>query len=69
MDEGREHRPLSRRSFATLAVAGTVSSLAVAQQVPQNTGVANAPAAPLREGTQAEAPPFGASSHLPAPGR
>jgi uncharacterized protein len=61
MDERPEERRLSRRSFATLAAAGTVSSLAVAQQVPQNTGVANVPATPLREGTQAEAPPFGAS--------
>ena len=61
MSEKRDEGRLSRRGFAALAAAGTVSGLALAQDIPQNTGVANAPAAPLREGTQAEQPPFGAS--------
>jgi DUF1680 family protein len=61
MDEQRDNRHLSRRGFAALAAAGTVSSLALAQGTPQATGVASAPAAPLREGTQAEAAPFGAT--------
>jgi uncharacterized protein len=71
MDEQRDNRRLSRRGFAALAAAGTVSSLALAQDIPQNTSIANAPGAPLREGTQAEAPPFGATltferRHVPA---
>jgi len=33
--------------------------LALAQDIPQNTSVANAPGAPPREGTQVELPPFG----------
>ena len=61
MEEQRDNRGLSRRGFAALAAAGTVSSLALAQETPQSTGAANVPAAPLREGTQAEAPPFGAT--------
>jgi hypothetical protein len=61
MDEQRDNRRLSRRGFAALAAAGPVSALALAQEAPQSTGVANAPAAPPREGTQAEAPPFGAT--------
>jgi DUF1680 family protein len=61
MNEQRDNRRLSRRGFAALAAAGTVSSLALAQETPQATGVASPPAAPLREGTQAEAPPFGAT--------
>lgn len=61
MNDDRDNRRLSRRSFAALAAAGTAFSLAAAQDIPQNTGVANAPAAPLREGTQAEAAPFGAA--------
>ena len=58
MDERSEDRRLSRRSFAALAASGTVSSLALAQDAPQNAGVVTAP---LREGTQAEASPFGAT--------
>jgi DUF1680 family protein len=61
MDEQRDNRRLSRRGFAALAAAGPVSALALAQEAPRSTGVANAPAAPPREGTQAEAPPFGAT--------
>ncbi len=62
MSEKHDQRRLSRRGFAALAAAGTVSSLSLAQDIPQNTGVANAPVvpvAPVREGTQTEAPPFG----------
>ena len=61
MDEQRDNRRMNRRGFAALAAAGTVSGLALAQEAPQGTGVTTAPAAPLREGTQAEAPPFGAT--------
>jgi len=58
VDKRLEDRALSRRSFAALAAAGTVSGKAMAQDPPQTTGVGGAP---LREGTQAEAPPFGAT--------
>lgn len=59
MSEKHDEHRLSRRGFAALAGAGAVSSLSLAQDIPQNTGVANAPVATVREGTQAEAPPFG----------
>jgi DUF1680 family protein len=59
MSEKRAEGRLSRRGFAALAAAGTVSGLALGQDIPQNTSAANAPAAPQREGTQAEVPPFG----------
>jgi len=61
MKEMRAGQRVSRRGFAALAAGGAVSGLGLAQDIPQNTGVANAPAAPLREGTQAEEPPFGAA--------
>ena len=59
MDQRCEAKGLSRRSFGALAATGVASSLALAQDAPQSIGAASAPAAPLREGTRAEAPPFG----------